>query len=732
MSRHGRDRIDPSRHSSQHPPQALEWNAEPERTSARSNRLPQIEVVTRDGAPERPPAPARPLWAYLVWFVAAFVLIAAPASLWNFSRPPVYRAAATVLTIVPEERSGSGAAVADAQHVAIQRSMLLGRGLLEDTLARLRDTVGDTVRSDANVGSADRLADIAALAADDLLSMLEVYLVPQTNLVELSATGAEPVLLATLVNQWLDAYQALREREIGTQVGDRLDKLDERARLLAERIQAKRAMLDDFRARFDIVTLERDNNEALKRLDLLQEALGEAEDAARTARERLDALEGTAMIDQRALPEPFANERSNLHQRAAQARARARQLRERYTELFIQKDPNKRRIIERLDALETRIDEVEREGRQQALATAREDLDRASRRVLELRRELTEQKARASRFSSGFAEFEALQQDLGSLEAMQREVEAQRTSLQTTSLASYPQIEIIEPAFAPRDPISPDYGRDLGLTLAAASAVGLVTLLILIWLDAKARGSRASSPLTGVRIWGSAANGLAGGQAQNAETGARLPGREGHFGELSAPESSSASLSDTIGSDASRPDASVPNAPAQAPRQLMIGEVEALWQLADVSERQLIGLLLCGVQLDEAATLTHDSFALADGDLHLGTRVLKLPPRLRALFADTDPLPAWEGFDRAAFEDLTHRLSLLAADAGIAHASEVNAATLRDTYLMYLVRQGARLTRLSQVAGPMSGVESLRFAPYSPAGAARALDELDLTYPVLA
>ncbi|MFP4496158.1 MAG: hypothetical protein ACLFN3_09555, partial [Halochromatium sp.] len=59
-------------------------------------------------------------------------------------------------------------------------------------------------------------------------------------------------------------------------------------------------------------------------------------------------------------------------------------------------------------------------------------------------------------------------------------------------------------------------------------------------------------------------------------------------------------------------------------------------------------------------------------------------------------------------------------------------ATLRDTYLMYLVRQGARLTRLSQVAGPMSGAETLRFAPYSPAGAARSLDELDLTYPILA
>ncbi len=697
MSRNGRDRIDSS--------QALERTAESHRANGSGSRLPQIEVVTRDGAHERPPPPARPRWSYLAWFFAAFTVIAAPASLWNFSRPPVYRAAATVLTTVPEERSGFGTAVADAQHVAIQRSMLLGRRLLEDTLTRLRDALP----SDTNAGLHP---DTALLTADDLLSMLDVSLVPQTNLVELTATGAEPALLANLVNEWLVAYQALREREIETQVGDRLDKLDERARLLGERIQTRRKMLDEFRARFDIVTLGRDSNEALKRLNLLQEALGEAEDASRTARARLDTLEGSATMGRSALPERFANELSTLHQRAEQARAQAQQLRERYTELFIQKDPNKRRVIERLEGLETRIDEVERAGRQQALAEAREAADLANRRVRELRQALTEQKARASRFSSGFAEFEALQQDVSSLEDMQREVDGQRTRLQTTSLASYPQIEIIEPAFAPRDPISPDYERDLWLTLAAATAVGLLTVFILMWLDAKARGARPSVPVTGVRIWGTDA----GAQASSADAGVRLPRRE-HTGALSAP--------------ASRPEASI-----QAPRQLMIAEVEALWQLADANERQLIGLLLCGVQLDEAAALTHDRFALADGDLHLGTRVLPLPPRLRALFAEVsanaEPLPAWEGQDRAAFADLTHRLSLLAADAGIAHASEINAATLRDTYLIYLVRQGARLTRLSQVAGPMSGADTLRFAPYSPAGAARALDELDLAYPVLA
>lgn len=691
---------------------------EPNQVGA-GNRLPQIEVVTRDAADDRPSPPARPKWSYFAWFFAVFALIAAPASLWNFSRPPVYRAAATVLTTVPEERSGFGAAVADQQHVAIQRSLLLGRQLLDRTLARLRNTL----ESDANL---TRPSDATALTADDLLTMLQVFPVPQTNLVEMSALGAEPALLANLVNEWLAAYQALREREIETQVGDRIDNLDERARLLEARIQEKRQTLDAFRQRFDIVTLERDSNEALKRLNILQESLGEAENASMTARARLETLEGGATLGQQALPERFANELSRLNQQLEQARAQARQLRERYTDLFIQKDPNKRRIIDRLESLEAQFKEVEREGRGQALVTARDAADQANRRVLELRGELTEQKARASTFSSGFAEFEDLQQDLNSLEAMQREVEGQRMNLQTTALASYPQIEIIEPAFAPRDPISPSYGRDLALTLAAATAAGLVTILILLWLDAKARGSRSSFPVTGVRIWGTEAS----SQANSTETGTQLPRRD-HAGELNAPSARLAATQPALLGTAG-PDASTPDASSQAPRQLMIGEVDALWQLADGNERQLIGLLLCGVQLDEAAELTHEAFDLAEGNLHLGTRVLKLPPRLHRLLAEADPLPAWAGLDRDAFDDLTHRLSLLAADAGIAHASEVNANTVRDTYLLYLVRQGARLTRLSQIAGPMSGADTLRFAPYTPPGAARSLEALDLTYPALA
>jgi len=728
-------------------------------------RLPQVEVVTREAADETPAPPARPAPVLALWFLGVFLLVALPASLWNFSRPPVYRAAATVLTIVPEERIGAGGAQPDLQHVAIQRRMLLGRDLLVETLDRLKDqdsgaagaaaATGDTTQTGAAPGretssaadgaaspretgtaqaAAPNLASreprgplpaaderaAATLTPDDLLAMLAVEPVPQTNLVEVSGRGEHPALLAAIVNHWLDAYQSLREREIETQIGGRLDKLDERAAALEQNIQAKRDEIDAFRQRFDIVTLGRDSNQAVARLENLQQAQGKAEDESIAARARLQSLQAAIANGQAVVSDRFAQALNDLRQQAAEARVAVERLRKRYTEMFIQSDPDKRALPERLETLEARIAEVERDGRREALESARNAVDETTGRVLEIRRELAEQKLVAARFSSGFAEYEALKEDLAELEKMQRETESKRVELGTTALVGYPQVEVIEPAYPPRDPIAPPYWRDLGYILAAASAAGLIAVIVLAWLDARARGGRMPRPVTGVRVWTADAA---------ADAGPRFPRPAGtDTGRLEQP------AEQDIPSGHLPP----PQRPPVVPRQLMGGEVEALWELAGLAERQLIGLLLCGLSEDEAAALGPDAIDLGACRVQVTAprpRNVALPPRLCALLADTGPLPAWSSSqpeNRVAFDDLLHRLSLLASDAGIAHADEVDAGALRDTYLIFLVRQGARLTELEQVAGPMSGPDIRRFAPYSPPGASRPIDQLDRTYPLFA
>lgn len=654
--------------------------------------LPQVEVVTRPAWPEDDsPARRRGPLALLAWFVGVFLLVAVPASLWNLTRPAVYRATATVLTIVPAERSGAGDGKTNLQHVAIQRQLLLGRDVLDATAARV------------NAHAAAQ----PPLSADDLLRLLAVEPLPETNLVELRATGGDPQLLATLVNEWHAAYTMLRAGEMARQVGDRLTRLDERNAHLAETIRAKREALAAFRERFDIVTLERDNNGAMRRLDDLQTALAKAEDDAIAARAQAQALQTAIGNGETVASERLAPTLTQLQQDAAVLRLQVKDLRERYTAMFIDSDPAKRELPLKLAQVEAQLAAVTAEARTEAINGARQAVDSATDRVLTLQRELAEQRRVAARFSTGYAEYAALTKALAELEKVQGEAEAERAQIASTSLANYPQVEIIEAAHVPRDPIGPAYARDLALTAAAGGAAGLLVVLVLLATGGR-RAEPEGRPVTGVRVYG----------VPSAGAGPMLAG-------AGAPA--------LAGLPGNAPTLALGGPTAPPPRQLMTGEVEALWDLADRAGRQVIGLLLGGVAPEELPRLRATDFDLAGGTLSVpgaAARTLTLPPALLPLLA-SEPRPAWAGADaEARVAELLAHIGLLASDAGLAYAQEVDAAVLRETWLIWLVRQGARLTELHRVAGALSSEQLRRLAPFSPPGPARPLAELQIAYPL--
>lgn len=668
--------------------------------------LPQIEVVTRPEQEQPPAGPRRSAGSLLLWFICASALVLIPASIWNFSRPPVYRAAAAVLTVVPKSRSGFGGNDPDIQHVAIQRQLLLGRQLLSDTLIRVQETQ-----------QAVDLLDPPLLTPDDLRPLLSVDPIPSTNLIETSATGGKPELLATIVNEWLSAYEALRQREISEQVGDRLQQFDEQALSLEKKILQKRSALEAFRQRHDIVTLERDSNQALKRLQTLQDSLAKAEETSIQARAQLEALRAALANGEILIPEAQASALGKLQQQAAELRVKVQQQRERYTDMFIQSDPNKRALPEQLERIEARIDEMIRQGRRDVINEARQAMESATGQVLTLQRELRVQKITASDFSSSFADYEDLKADLSALETLQRETEGERMALEADAVDEYPQIEIIEPAYAPRDPIQPQYLTDFFYSAAGATAAGLATVLMLLLWDARANPRHTPVPVTGVRIWGDNQQRV----SPQGDAGQQQLAHNAMPSQLSAP----------------RPglSAALPGAlPEPAPRQLMGGEVDALWDLAGDHERQLMGLLLSGLHPQELVTLQENDFDLSECRVRVqgsSPRWVPIAPGLCRLFAAAAPLPAWQQNPDRQLEELAARIPLLAMDAGLAHAEEVNPDALRHSYLVYLVRQGARLTELHQIAGPMASAEIQRYACYSPAGASRPIGQIDLTYPAL-
>lgn len=662
--------------------------------AAEGSLQPHVEVVTQPSG--NSPA-ARPPWYRahrMRVFLAVFLILAIPGLAWDFLRPAQYRATAVLLTeAVPLDAEEARRQGPNAQHVAIQERVLLGQDLLQATLETA------SARSPVDVRS-----------ADELRSMLQVSPTPDTHLVDIAAIGAVPEELATIVNAWIDAYQEKRGQAVEDEVGETLRALQDESDSLAATIAAKREVLERFRAENDIVTMERDGNEALARLRALNQDLNRARDEAVEAEARRDAIRAAIARGDPVVPASEQGNLDNLETRASELRGRLIELEKRFTPMYLENEPDVRVIPAQLEALEAEIEAQIERGRDLMTAKADQEVDQARQRVEVLEQDLARQKDVAGRFTAGFAEYEALQNDLTKLEEMHRKVQSDLVEVQASGLADFPAVDVIEPAHPPTAPFHPRYWRDALFVLLGSALAALCAVVLLEFLTRRPREDPEPAPIMGIRVY-------SGG------------------GGLPQPERKGATALHGVDPTPSIPESRVASLPAGLPRELIPGEVGALWQLADPLSRQLVALLLSGLRVEECAALDAGCFDLEGGVLRVPgepLRELPMTETLTDLFTASLPLPLWAGSDlHQTPEDLSARIGLLAHDAGLSHPKEVTADVLRHSYIAFLVRGGARLTELPRIIGHVPPSALSRYAALAPAGPARPLSEVDLIYPVL-
>lgn len=652
---------------------------------------PQVEILSRPAGPSTVKTPLRHSGRFKL-FALVFLLVLGAGSAWNFSRPPLYRAVATTLVEVPEGIGFSaGEDGADTQNVAVQGRILLARDLLADTLER-------AVRQNSS---------LAGLDPDSLRNMLDVQSTPETNLVEMGATGGDPEQLAALVNAWTEAYLARRQSQVESDVDQTLARLQEEYDRLDASKREKAAELNDYRERNDIDTMESEGNQALARLNALTAELNKARAEQVKAEAEQSALEEAIARGEPVVPQSEKGDLVALESKADELRNRLAELEKRYTAVYLNNEPTLRDLPGELRSLDENIARLKAEGREYLRSTARRDLERARRQVQVQEQQLAVARSEASRFTARYARYETLKQDLEKLDELHRELEGRLVEIKAKAPERYAQVKVIEPAFVPRTPIQPDYWRDFLYTLAAAGLSALLAVLLVEFLSRRTRDEDDALPVTGVRVFAPMAAGVSG------ETVERLADQ--------SPESIA--------------QAETPSLPGSILRELLIGEVRALTELADPATRQLIGLLLCGLTPQECADLAEADFDLDAGLVRAPGegRSLALGPELVSHLASHRPLPLWSGASGSAGVDgLSTRIGLLAHDAGLAHPAEIGVGALRHTYICYLVRQGARLTEIEQVIGRVPAGELSRYAAYRPSGPAKPLSDLDLVYPSFA
>lgn len=575
---------------------------------------------------------------------------------------------------------------ADLQHVTIQRQILTGTRLLTETARRL-----------------NRSSETAAaqnLEIADIRRALAVTPVADTNLVELHAEGNDPTLLQRLVNTWIEVYLDARDEEVKQSTDSSSEAIRDEFHGLEIKITEKRGELDDFRRSYDIVSMEREENQILSRLKGLNVSLNTANEAAVKAKAALDAVKLAIAQGKPIVPDSEKRSLAALELRAQTLREQTAQIKRQYTAEYIRLQPSLKVIPEQLKDLDRRMRASLEGGKALVLSDAQQKLDAALQAVKTIQQQLNDLETKAAEFSSRFSEQGALQEELTGLETIYRETKERLVRLETKTLKKYPQVDVVDWAFLPQDPIRPLYFRDAAIALLAALGSGLAAVWLTEYLT-KQRETVSPITLSGVHL----------------------------YGKSNSPSLTDEQLAPEL------PQREAKALAASFPRELSTHEMGMLFANANEKGKHLIVLLLTGLTVAEAAALQKSHIHLEESTIEVpgpNARIIPLTELLSTFIQTTDEFPAWHVSSTPENTDeLAALITCIAIDSGIPQPEEIDAESLRHTFLAYLIRQGLRLSEVEQVAGPLPASVIASYGRFSPDGPGISIAKIDLEYPGL-
>lgn len=617
-------------------------------------------------------------------FCIVFLISATISLAYNYSRPAIYRSSATLLTsamTAVDRESGDP----DIQHVAIQRQFLLGHELIAETLARLK--------------AADK--SLLYLTIPDIQNLLHVEPVAETNLVEIQAEDSDPKFLPVLINTWIDVYLDARTEEVKQLTSDTTRILEDELKGLADKVDIARAELEAFRKDHDISSTGREENEALARLKGLTDSLNKASEDEVKARANVDAIKSAISRGKAVVPDDEKGSLLEFELRLQDLREKLGDLDKKFTREYINLHPEFKFIPEQIRELEAVIKDKRQVGKNIVLTDAEVTYAAAQQTVREIRSQLNEHKHLASAFTTKFAKHDALKSDLESLEKLYRETQERLVQVKTGHREKYPQVTVISRAYEPRDPVRPDYSRDALIAIMGSLLLGLFSVWLFEYLTQKKEEQQSPVAVFGIHNYPSA-----GAELVNYSQAKLSP---------VDPKTNTALASPSY-------------------RELSSHQLRILLNASNLKGKQLISLLLSGLNIDEAASLQPGQINLKAATITITgktPRIIPISGSLKSLFEQSGGHPAWDADDPGLRIDLSAALVCAAVDSGLPEPQEITADVIRHSYIAYLVRQGLRLSDLEQITGHLAPSAISSYGAYSPPQQGRHIYEIELLHPAL-
>jgi len=621
-------------------------------------------------------------------FVVSFIVSLIIGLVINYSRPAVYQSSATLLTSAATDVDQRSREV-DLQHVTIQKKKLLDSELLTETLAKIKHL--------------EHSSDLSTLTLVDIRNMLKVEPIEETNLLNMSAQGPNAEILPVVINSWVDVYLGLRAQSVTNAANDTVQRVKDELVELDTNIEKTRKEIDVFRKEHDISSISREENELPATLISLTEAFNDASQEVLQSKAKLDAINQAIANGQAVVPKFEQTSLSELEKEYRELTAQLAEFDKNFTRDYLQYKATMKHIPEQIKKLKQQIKQKREIGKGIVWTEANQAYFAAKQVVEKIRLQLDEHKTNASNFTTLFSKHQKLMDDLESMEIIARETQDRLLKLESKQFEKYPQVDVVNRASVNSQAISPDYM--LGLLIA------LITALFLAFFTVWFRGYLLKD---------------SEGEVQSS---------------FDFPLASMLGQTPQYDAITSEPDHRIieqknQNGLPQIPRYQKItdSDIQLLLTHADNNTQQLILLLMSGLNLEEIQGLNFEQMSSEPAVIHLSGKLQRTVPvgqvlqgRLDlALHNDT----LWDQHLTLSLEEMQAMLYCSAVDFGLTYLDSTLAETLRQSYIIYLVEQGLRLTSLAEVVGYLSPVELAGYAVFSPAGGGINVDQVQLIHPV--
>jgi succinoglycan biosynthesis transport protein ExoP len=307
-------------------------------------------------------------------------------------------------------------------------------------------------------------------------------------------------LLPTVVDTWVNVYLEVRAEDITQTKDNTLRIVQDELDGLAIKLEEARDALEQYREDNEVLSVERQENAVMSRLDGLNQALNTAVEEEVKAGANLDTLREAIRRGAKVVPKSDTRGIAALENELQTLRAQMMELTKRYTMEYINKQPKYRAIPGRIEELEVELAGAYSQGRDVELAAAEQAHAAAKQTVLDLQQKFDDHKAGVAKFNRIYATHQALADDLARLEELNREAQARQVQVEVRQVEKYPQVSVIERPGSKAERIGPDYLLLVGGTLAVALGLGVFSVWLYGYL-----GHRKQQPayvtLSGVHMY---------------------------------------------------------------------------------------------------------------------------------------------------------------------------------------------------------------------------------------